>query len=193
MCSGSKTFLRLFIRWKYIQIYKYNPWTKIFWWVPTSRILNGQCLLVTVNLGDILTDRYKGLKQNYLRTNSDPHEATINIVLWEMGNFKWPNSCSWHVCVKWRWAHSHYKDHIALSYMLSFQRQCNLRQKLVCQCPQSTQLKSNSFKLSLIPSDLVFKVLGSQKEFKNHKRKCKSIYNKSPNNCPGREFYCYWH
>lgn len=58
------------------------------------------------------------------------------------------------------------QDHIALSYMLAFQRQCNLRRKLVFECLQSTQLKSNSYVLSLIPSDSCFKVLGSQKEFK---------------------------
>lgn len=90
----------------------------------------------------------------------------INIILWEMGNLKWPNPYNLHVYVKWRWAHSHYKDHVAPSCMLAFQRQCNLRQKLVFQCPQSTQLKSNSFMLSFISSDLCLKASGSQKEFK---------------------------
>lgn len=56
------------------------------------------------------------------------------------------------------------------SYILAFQTQCNLRQKLVFQYPQSTQLKSNSFMLSLIPSELCFKALGSQNEFKITKR-----------------------
>lgn len=56
--------------------------------ISTSRILNGQHLLVTVNFGYILIDHYKGLKQNYLETNSEPHQATVNIILWEMGNLK---------------------------------------------------------------------------------------------------------
>lgn len=51
-------------------------------------------------------------------------------------------------------------------YELAFQRQLNLKQKLVFQCRQSTQLKSHSYMLSLIPSDVCFKVWGSQKEFK---------------------------
>lgn len=108
--------------------------------------------------------------KNYLGTNCEPQQAMINIILWEMGNLKWPNPYNLHVCVNWRWANSHYKDRIALSYMLAFQRQCNLRQKLVFKCPQSTQFKSNSFMLSLVPSDLCFKVSGSQKEFKSQRK-----------------------
>lgn len=118
----------------------------------------------------MLTDHYKRLQQSYLGTNSEPHQAMINIILWGMGNLKWPNPYKLNVCVKWRWANSHHKDHIALSYILAFQTQCNLRQKLVFQYPQSTQLKSNSFMLSLIPSELCFKALGSQNEFKITKR-----------------------
>lgn len=134
--------------------------------MSTSSILNGQCHYVTISFGDMLTDHYTKLEQNYLRTNSEPHQVMINIILWEMEYLNWPNPYNLHVCVKRRWANSHYKDHVPVSYMLAFQRQCNLRQKLVFQCPQSTQLKSNSFMLSLISSDLCFKALGSPKEFK---------------------------
>lgn len=104
----------------------------------------------------------------------------INIIGWEMGNLKWPNPYNLHVCVNWRWVNSRYKDHVALSQVLAFQRQCNLRQRLAFQCPQSAQLKSNSFMGSFIPSDLCFEVLESQKTLKI----TKGNENKSTTNHP---------
>lgn len=94
--------------------------------------------------------------------------------------------------MNWRWVNSRYKDHVALSLVLAFQRQCNLRQRLAFQCPQSAQLKSSSFMGSFIPSDFCF-CIRKPEDTQNHKRKWKSIYNKSPNRFPEREFYCYWH
>lgn len=122
-----------------------------------SLLILGACSQVTA----------RDWRKNYLGTNSELHQAMINIILWEMRNLKWSNPYNLYVCVNWRWANNHYKDHVALSYMLAFQRRCNLRQKQVFQCTQSTQLKSIFFMRSLVPSDWCFKELGNQKESKS--------------------------
>lgn len=94
----------------------------------------------------------------------------INIILWEMGNLKWPNPYNLCVCINWRGANSHYKDHVAsLSYMLAFQRQCNLRQCWFSNVYKVLSLNQKFYALSH-SIKLVFLSIRKTKEFKITKR-----------------------